>query len=66
MTIAPTRITITIDSGEADSSATRVTVADGNAVPLDRRDEAATPSPYAAAPCHCLDDEDCMADHEHE
>jgi hypothetical protein len=63
-----TRITIDVTplqagQGGQPAAPTQVAhVAIGPAEPA----EAHAPAAYEPAPCHCLDDEDCTADHEHE
>jgi hypothetical protein len=61
MTIqSPTRITIEVHPPEPGSSIPQVMVA------AEPREELPAPPAYQAAPCTCLDDEDCAADHANE
>lgn len=67
---APTRITIEVtqlhpaENGQAAGVPTRFThVAMSAAAPSD---ESHHPAAYEPSPCRCLDDDDCVADHEHE
>ena len=72
---APTRITIEVHPPEPGADwqqpVVRVVpeaqVGQGQpAVAGAPREEVPTPAAYEPGPCHCLDDEDCTADHEHE
>ena len=65
----PTRITIDVTplrpggGGQTAGSPTQVAnIVFGVAESSDPQ----APAAYEPAPCHCLDDEDCAADHEHE
>ena len=66
----PTRITIEVtplqpgEGGQPAASPTQVAqiLIGGAAATEDSR----APAAYEPSPCHCLDDEDCTADHEHE
>ena len=67
---APTRITIEVtpvqptENGPVVSAPTRFAhVAMSAAAPSD---ESHHPAAYEPAPCRCLDEDDCVADHEHE
>jgi hypothetical protein len=65
----PTRITIEVtplQPGEGGQAAAPVQVTQVVVAPVEQADEARRPAAYEPAPCHCLDDEDCTADHEHE
>jgi hypothetical protein len=63
---APTRITIEVtplQPGEGGHAAVPAQVVVSQVEPSA---DAPQPAVYEALPCHCLDDEDCTADHEHE
>lgn len=69
---APTRITIEVTTGQpgeggrpagAPAQVAQILV---SPVPVDAAEASSVPAAYEPAPCHCLDDEDCTADHEHE
>ena len=67
----PTRITIEVtplqpgEAGQPDHSTAAKPVAQIIVASVDAQ-ESQVPAAYTQAPCHCLDDEDCTADHEHE
>ncbi|HET7181081.1 MAG TPA: hypothetical protein VFI15_02505 [Candidatus Limnocylindrales bacterium] len=67
---APTRITIEIATGQpgeaGQPAAAPAQVAQIVVSPVDAAETSNVPAAYEPAPCHCLDDEDCTADHEHE
>ena len=72
---APTRITIEVHQPEPGNGLeqpivrvvpeTPVTTSSGMQQHLaaEPREAVLTPAPYEPGPCHCLDDEDCGADH---
>lgn len=66
----PTRITIEVtpfQPGEhAEGPTTPAQVVQVIVASVDPADEAPHPTAYESAPCRCLDDDECAADHEHE
>jgi hypothetical protein len=67
----PTRITIEVtplqpgEVGQSGQPTASKPVAHIIVAAVDAH-ESQVPAEYQQAPCHCLDDEDCTADHEHE
>ncbi len=64
----PTRITIEVtplQPGEGEAAAAPTQVAN-IIVGVAEATGPQPPAAYQPVPCHCLDDEDCTADHEHE
>ena len=65
----PTRITIELHPGEGDAGWTARTAVDETAPSLvpphaaEPREELPVPAAYESAPCTCLDDGGCSADH---
>jgi hypothetical protein len=65
----PTRITIELHPGEGDAGWTARTAVDEAAPSLvpphaaEPREELPVPAAYESAPCTCLDDGGCSADH---
>jgi len=68
----PTRITIEVtplepgEAGQHGQRAAAPTQVANIVVGGSERSEAQAPARYESSPCHCLDDEYCTADHEHE
>lgn len=68
----PTRITIELHPGEGDGGWTARTAVDEPVAGVDRphaaepREELPVPTAYEAAPCTCLEDGGCGADHANE
>lgn len=66
---APTRITIEVtplQPGEGGQHGAAPQAAKVVVAPVEPADPSHTPAAYEQAPCRCLDDDDCIADHEHE
>ena len=67
---SPTRITIEVmpmqpaEGGQGQGGT--APVAQVVVATVDPASEAPRPAAYEPSPCHCLDEEDCTADHEHE
>jgi len=71
---APTRFTIEVHPPEPGTGLEQPVVrvvpepattssAMSQPFPAEPREAVPTPAPYEPGPCHCLDDEDCGADH---
>ena len=63
---APTRITIEVTPMQPGESGSAAVPAQVVVTQVEPSVDAPQPAAYAPAPCHCLDDENCAADHEHE
>lgn len=65
----PTRITIEVtplQPGEAGQPGATPQAPQVVVTSVEPVDASRAPAAYEPAPCRCLDDEDCTADHEHE
>lgn len=63
---APTRITIEVTPLQPREGGQPAAPAQVVVSQVEATADAPQPASYEPAPCHCLDDEDCAADHEHE
>ena len=66
----PTRITIDVTplqpGHDGEAAASPAQVARIVVTSVEASADAPAPAAYEPGPCHCLDDEDCAADHENE
>ena len=63
---APTRITIEVTPMQPGEGSQPAVPAQVLVAQVEPTADAPQPAAYEPAACHCLDDEDCAADHEHE